>query len=65
MSTTVVTSTPNPSVFGESVTYTANVTGITAGTPPWGDVTFVIAGGPTIGPVTLTPQPGPTPARPA
>ncbi|MBI0294238.1 Ig-like domain repeat protein [Streptomyces sp. PRKS01-29] len=55
MSTTTVTSTPNPSVFGQSVTYTANVTGITAGTPPWGDVTFVIAGGPTIGPVTLTP----------
>ncbi|MER8155425.1 Ig-like domain-containing protein [Streptomyces sp. NPDC094472] len=54
MSTTAVTSTPNPSVFGESVTYTANVTGITTGTPPWGDVTFVIAGGPTIGPVTLT-----------
>ncbi|CDR09929.1 beta strand repeat-containing protein [Streptomyces iranensis] len=54
MSTTTVTSTPNPSVFGESVTYTATVTGITAGTPPWGDVTFVIAGGPTLGPVTLT-----------
>ncbi len=54
MSTTVVTSTPNPSVFGQSVTYTATVTGITAGTPPWGDVTFTIAGGPTIGPVTLT-----------
>ncbi|MFE9063269.1 beta strand repeat-containing protein [Streptomyces violaceusniger] len=54
MSTTAVTSTPNPSVFGQSVTYTANVTGITTGTPPWGDVTFVIAGGPTIGPVTLT-----------
>ncbi|MBP8532785.1 Ig-like domain-containing protein [Streptomyces sp. MK37H] len=54
MSITTVTSTPNPSVFGESVTYTATVTGITAGTPPWGDVTFVIAGGPTIGPVTLT-----------
>ncbi|NEW72839.1 beta strand repeat-containing protein [Streptomyces rhizosphaericus] len=54
MSTTTVTSTPNPSVFGQSVTYTATVTGITAGTPPWGDVTFVIAGGPTIGPVTLT-----------
>ncbi|MCQ8189701.1 beta strand repeat-containing protein [Streptomyces rugosispiralis] len=55
MSTTTVTSTPNPSVFGQSVTYTANVTGITAGTPPWGDVTFVIAGGPIIGPVTLNP----------
>ncbi|WP_413101202.1 beta strand repeat-containing protein [Streptomyces sp. Inha503] len=54
MSTTTVTSVPNPSVFGESVTYTATVTGITAGTPPWGDVTFVIAGGPTLGPVTLT-----------
>ncbi|GAA1292982.1 beta strand repeat-containing protein [Streptomyces javensis] len=54
MSTTTVTSTPNPSVFGQSVTYTATVTGITAGTPPWGDVTFVIAGGPTLGPVTLT-----------
>ncbi|MGV9853960.1 beta strand repeat-containing protein [Streptomyces sp. NPDC003442] len=54
MSTTTVTSTPNPSVFGQSVTYTATVTGITTGTPPWGDVTFVIAGGPTIGPVTLT-----------
>ncbi|MFD0498236.1 Ig-like domain-containing protein [Streptomyces rhizosphaericus] len=54
MSTTTVTSTPNPSVFGQSVTYTATVTGITAGAPPWGDVTFVIAGGPTIGPVTLT-----------
>ncbi|WP_445518490.1 beta strand repeat-containing protein [Streptomyces sp. NEAU-174] len=54
MSTTTVTSTPNPSVFGQSVTYTATVTGITAGTPPWGDVTFVIAGGPTIGPVALT-----------
>ncbi|MGW7618349.1 Ig-like domain-containing protein, partial [Streptomyces antimycoticus] len=55
MSTTVVTSTPNPSVFGQSVTYTATVTGITAGTPPFGDVTFVITGGPTLGPVTLTP----------
>ncbi|AEM87164.1 beta strand repeat-containing protein [Streptomyces violaceusniger] len=54
MSTTVVTSTPNPSVFGQTVTYTATVTGITAGTPPWGDVTFTITGGPTIGPVTLT-----------
>ncbi|GAA3365153.1 hypothetical protein GCM10017744_066740 [Streptomyces antimycoticus] len=53
MSTTVVTSTPNPSVFGQTVTYTATVTGITAGTPPFGDVTFTIAGGPTIGPVTL------------
>ncbi|WP_413809541.1 beta strand repeat-containing protein [Streptomyces sp. OE57] len=58
MSITAVTSVPNPSVFGESVTYTATVTGITAGTPPWGDVTFVIAGGPTLGPVTLT-QTGP------
>ncbi|MGP3942357.1 Ig-like domain-containing protein, partial [Streptomyces sp. 6N106] len=55
MSTTTVTSTPNPSVFGQSVTYTATVTGITAGTPPFGDVTFTIAGGPTIGPVPLTP----------
>ncbi|WP_413115306.1 beta strand repeat-containing protein [Streptomyces sp. CY1] len=54
MSTTVVTSTPNPSVFGQTVTYTATVTGITSGTPPWGDVTFTIAGGPTLGPVTLT-----------
>ncbi|MEU4895441.1 Ig-like domain-containing protein [Streptomyces sp. NPDC044780] len=54
MSTTTVTSTPNPSVFGQSVTYTATVTGITAGSPPFGDVTFVLAGGPTIGPVTLT-----------
>ncbi|WNE96503.1 Ig-like domain-containing protein [Streptomyces luomodiensis] len=55
MSTTTVTSTPNPSVFGQSVTYTATVTGITAGSPPFGDVTFILAGGPTIGPVTLTP----------
>ncbi|OPF78109.1 hypothetical protein VT50_0219920 [Streptomyces antioxidans] len=55
MSTTLVTSTPNPSVFGQSVTYTATVTGITAGSAPFGDVTFVIAGGPTLGPVTLTP----------
>ncbi|MFI0778163.1 beta strand repeat-containing protein [Streptomyces sp. NPDC021212] len=55
MSSTTVTSTPNPSVFGQSVTYTATVTGITAGTAPFGDVTFVITGGPTIGPVTLTP----------
>ncbi|WP_055553018.1 Ig-like domain-containing protein [Streptomyces sp. NBRC 110028] len=55
MSTTTVTSVPNPSVVGQSVTYTATVTGITAGTAPFGDVTFVIAGGPTLGPVTLTP----------
>ncbi|MFG2577970.1 Ig-like domain repeat protein, partial [Streptomyces malaysiensis] len=55
MSTTTVTSTPNPSVFGQSVTYTATVSGITAGTAPFGDVTFVITGGPTLGPVTLTP----------
>ncbi|MDP9610144.1 beta strand repeat-containing protein [Streptomyces demainii] len=54
MSTTTVTSTPNPSVFGQSVTYTATVTGITAGSAPFGDVTFVLAGGPTLGPVTLT-----------
>ncbi|NUH44049.1 Ig-like domain repeat protein, partial [Streptomyces samsunensis] len=54
MSTTTVTSTPNPSVFGQSVTYTATVSGITAGTAPFGDVTFVITGGPTLGPVTLT-----------
>ncbi|MEU5923216.1 Ig-like domain-containing protein [Streptomyces antimycoticus] len=55
MSTTTVLSTPDPSVFGQSVTYTATVTGITAGAPPWGDVTFAIAGGPTLGPVPLTP----------
>ncbi|MFE3219448.1 Ig-like domain repeat protein, partial [Streptomyces antimycoticus] len=55
MSSTTVLSTPDPSVFGQSVTYTATVTGITAGAPPWGGVTFVITGGPTLGPVPLTP----------
>ena len=52
MSFTTVTSTPNPSVFGESVTYTATVTGLTALA---GNVTFVLSGGPTLGPVPLSP----------
>jgi hypothetical protein len=45
--TTVVTSTPNPSVWGQSVTFTATVaaSGNGAGTPT-GSVTFSVDGGP-------------------
>lgn len=49
-STTVVTSDANPSVFGQSVTLTAEVTG--SGATPTGTVEFVIDGGTAI-PVTL------------
>ncbi|MET7761762.1 Ig-like domain-containing protein, partial [Streptomyces sp. NPDC005393] len=52
-SNTMVTSTPNPSVFGQTVTYTATVTDPLSVFTPDGDVTFVITGGPTLGPVPV------------
>jgi len=44
---TLVTVTPNPSVFGQSVTLTATVIPLGVGTPT-GTVTFTITGGPTL-----------------
>ncbi|MFI0904088.1 Ig-like domain-containing protein, partial [Streptomyces sioyaensis] len=44
---TTVTSSPDPSVFGQPVTFTATVTSL-LGPTPTGTVTFVIAGGPTL-----------------
>ncbi|QKV95037.1 Ig-like domain repeat protein [Streptomyces sp. NA02950] len=52
-SSTSVISTPNPSLFGQSVTYTATVTDPLSVFTPDGEVTFVISGGPTLGPVTV------------
>ncbi|WP_327188694.1 Ig-like domain-containing protein [Streptomyces xinghaiensis] len=43
--TTVVTSSPDPSVFGETVTFTATITPAGAGPVPTGTVTFTISGG--------------------
>ncbi|MFD7501423.1 Ig-like domain-containing protein [Streptomyces sp. NPDC059850] len=44
---TLVTATPNPATFGQSVTLTATVIPLGAGTPT-GTVTFTITGGPTL-----------------
>ncbi|MGW2324413.1 Ig-like domain-containing protein [Streptomyces sp. NPDC001700] len=44
---TLVTATPNPATFGQSVTLTATVVPLGAGTPT-GTVTFTITGGPTL-----------------
>ncbi|MFI1155997.1 beta strand repeat-containing protein [Streptomyces sioyaensis] len=47
--TTLVTSAPNPSVFGEPVTFTATVSPVLPGAgTPTGTVTFVVTGGPTL-----------------
>ena len=47
--TTSVTSSPDPSAFGEPVTLTATVARATSGTgTPTGTVTFTITGGPTL-----------------
>ncbi|MBQ0984210.1 Ig-like domain repeat protein [Streptomyces sp. F63] len=43
--TTVVTSAPDPSVFGETVTFTATITPAGAGPVPTGTVTFTVSGG--------------------
>lgn len=44
---TLVTAAPNPAVAGQSVTLTATVIPLGAGTPT-GTVTFVVGGGPTL-----------------
>ncbi|MEU8869573.1 Ig-like domain-containing protein [Streptomyces javensis] len=44
---TLVTAAPNPAVNGQSVTLTATVIPVAAGTPT-GTVTFVVSGGPTL-----------------
>ncbi|WP_262706005.1 MULTISPECIES: Ig-like domain-containing protein [Streptomyces] len=44
---TLVTVSPNPATFGQSVTLTATVIPLGIGTPT-GDVTFVVTGGPTL-----------------
>ncbi|WP_413809999.1 Ig-like domain-containing protein [Streptomyces sp. OE57] len=44
---TLVTAAPNPAVSGQSVTLTATVIPVGAGTPT-GTVTFVVSGGPTL-----------------
>ncbi|REK90530.1 Ig-like domain repeat protein, partial [Streptomyces inhibens] len=47
--TTSVTSSPDPSVVGQPVTFTATVSPVAPGTgTPTGTVTFVISGGPTL-----------------
>jgi hypothetical protein len=47
--TTTLTSTPNPSVVGQPVTFTATVTPVLLGSgTPTGTVTFTISGGPTL-----------------
>ncbi|WP_190146294.1 Ig-like domain-containing protein, partial [Streptomyces glebosus] len=47
--TTTVTSSPDPSVVGQSVTFTATVAPVAPGAgTPTGTVTFVISGGPTL-----------------
>ena len=52
-SATSVTSTPNPSVFGQSVTFTATVVPVSGGPTPTGLVTFTIDGA-TAGSVALS-----------
>ena len=53
-STTAVTSSPNPSIFGQSVTFSATVSAVAPGTgTPTGTVTFLDGGSP-IGTGTLT-----------
>jgi hypothetical protein len=48
-STTTLVSSPNPSTFGQSVTYTATVDSVPPGTfTPTGTITFALTGGPTI-----------------
>ena len=48
-STTLVSSSPDPSVWGQSVTFTATVAPVLPGVgTPSGTVTFVISGGPTL-----------------
>ncbi len=49
--TTAVSSSPNPSVFGQSVSFTASVTG--AGATPSGTIQFVVDGSNFGSPVTL------------
>jgi hypothetical protein len=53
--TTTVTSSPNPSVFGQSVTFTATVTNTTSGSmaAPTGTVQFLLDGN-TANPITAT-----------
>lgn len=47
--TTTITSTPNPSAPGQTVTFTATVAPVAPATgTPTGTVTFVISGGPTL-----------------
>jgi Bacterial Ig-like domain (group 3)/Autotransporter beta-domain len=50
---TTVTSSPNPSVFGRSVTFTTTVTASSGGGTPTGTVTF-LDGGSSIGTATLS-----------
>ncbi len=57
-STTNVSAAPNPSVFGQSVTFTATVAASVPGAPgagsPSGTVTFMIDGAPAGGAITLS-----------
>ncbi len=53
MTTTMLDSTPNPSVFGQTVTFTATVTGVGTSQVPTGTVTF-LEGTTTLGTGTLT-----------
>ncbi|MCF3175926.1 Ig-like domain repeat protein, partial [Streptomyces sioyaensis] len=49
LTTTAVTTSPDPSVFGESVTLSATVAPVSPGAgTPTGTVTFVVTGGPTL-----------------
>jgi hypothetical protein len=51
--TATFTSSANPSVLGEPVTFTATMTSI-AGPPPDGDTVQFVAGGKVLGSATLT-----------
>ena len=50
-STTVVNNTPNPSVVGQDVTFTATVSAVLAAGTPTGSVTFTVNGVPTAVPL--------------
>jgi YDG domain/MBG domain (YGX type)/Kelch motif/Galactose oxidase, central domain len=53
--TTAVTSSANPSVYGQSVTFTATVTPVSGGNAPTGTVQFVVGGSNFGAPVSLAP----------
>lgn len=55
-----VTSTPNPSVYDQTVTFTISVAGVTGGTTPTGTVTITDSNGKTIGQATLNSNGGAT-----